>query len=384
MFRKQGTAPLWTAPLLIVSATLFLGAMVPNLFVLAPRYLGDLGYDEGEIGGAMGAFNLCSLVVFPFVGLATARFGHARVLAAGCALCSLGGVLFAGSEHLVGFAAARAIQGTGFAAVMVGAGAYVAERAPLARMGEALGIAGVLTLTAQAVGPVVGEALLPLGWPVVFATAVVCGVLGGLVALALPPARRDTADVITPASSAWTILIAFGLAGVGFGAIWTFLADYTRQVGIAHTTWLFVPYVIAAVSTRLFLGSLADRVGRREAATPMLVGHAVILLVMVVLSAPWQLVLVGLVYGLCHGVYYPTLQAMIVERSGGRRGRAVASSTFAFGAGIVLSAYVLGPVARAAGYPMIYGIASAAGLVSAVLVARTPALVHAPREEERR
>ncbi len=356
---------------MIVSATLFLGAMVPNLFVLASKFLGARGYDEQQIGVIMGAFNLCSLVVYPLIGWATTRIGHARVLAIGNAVCCAGALMFARADGFVGFAAGRALQGIGFAGVLVAAGAYVAERAPLARMGQALGIAGVLTLTAQAVGPAVGEAILPFGWAVVFATGVVCSVLGGLVALALPPAHRDGATFVGERASVWPILVATALAGSGFGAIWSFLADYTRQVHIEHTTSFFVPYVIAAVSTRLFLGSLADRIGRRQAAAPAVAGHAAILLVMIVLSSPWQLVLVGLVYGLCHGIYYPTLQAMVVERSGGRRSWAVASSTFAFGFGIVVSAFALGPVARAAGYPAIYAIASAAGAVGAILVART-------------
>ena len=32
-------------------------------------------------------------------------------------------------------------------------------------------------------------------------------------------------------------------------------------------------------------------------------------------------------YGLCHGIYYPTLQAMVVERAGGHPGRAITAST---------------------------------------------------------
>jgi predicted MFS family arabinose efflux permease len=68
-------------------------------------------------------------------------------------------------------------------------------------------------------------------------------------------------------------------------------------------------------------------------------------------------------------MYYPALQAMIVERGGEARARAIAASTFAFGLGIVLGAFALGAVARAAGYPVIYLIAAAAGACAAVVVA---------------
>jgi MFS family permease len=362
--------PLWSRPLGVVMATLFLGSMVPNLFVIAPRYLGVRGFDEQEIGVVMSAFNLTALAVLPGIGWLVARFGHARVLSLGSLVCAAGAAVFWMSSDAIGFTLGRALQGIGFSAVLVGAAAYVAETAPLARMGEALGLSGVLTLAAQAAGPALGEALLPLGWETVFGAAVVGGVAGAAVALALPPARRVDPAAIEAPTRAAAILTATGLAGVGFGAIWIFLADYTRQVGIERTSWFFTPYVVAAISTRLVLGRLADRIGRRQAAVPALAGHALILLVMVPLEAAWQLVVVGIVYGLCHGIYYPTLQAMVVERSGGRRSRAVAASTFAFGFGIIVAGFGLGAVARAWSYQAIYPVASAAGLVAVALVVR--------------
>jgi MFS family permease len=355
--------------------TLFLGAMVPNLFVLTSRFLGGRGFDEQEIGIVMSAQNLTALAITPAIGWLVARLGHARALALGCAVTAAGAAVFLVADEVVGYAIGRALQGLGFSAVLVGGAAYVVEIAPPARLGEALGVSGVLTLAAQAVGPAIGEAILALGWDALFGAGVVFGFAGAAVALRLPAARHHhEAGAIVPASPAAAILVAIGLAGMGFGAIWMFLADYVHDVGIARTTWFFVPYVIAAIATRLFLGDLSDRIGRRQAAAPALAGHALILFGMAVVSAPWQLVGIGLIYGLCHGVYYPTLQAMIVERSGGRRSRAVAAATFAFGAGVIVAGVALGAVARAWGYPAIYPIASAAGVVATALIATSKSL----------
>jgi MFS family permease len=345
--------------------------MVPNLFILTPRYLGARGYDEQDIGLVMSAFNLTALLMVLVTGRLVAELGHARTLGLGCAITAVGAAVFLAADGAPGFAAGRALQGVGFSAVLVGAAAYVAETAPLDRLGEALGLSGVLTLAAQAAGPAIGEAIVPLGWDVLFGAGVGFGLAGAAVALTLPAVTREDGAAITPATSAAPILIATGLAGMGFGAIWNFLADYLSDVGIARTTWFFVPYVVAAISTRIFLGHLSDRIGRRQAATPALVGHALILVAMAVVTRPWQLLGIGLVYGLCHGIYYPTLQAMIVERSGGRRSRAVAAATFAFGAGVIVAGVGLGVVAKRWGYPTIFPIAAAAGVVAAVLVARS-------------
>jgi MFS family permease len=358
-----------TPALVLVSVTLFLGAQVPNVFVLSPRFLGDRGYHEDEIGVVMGAFNLASLAMSPAVGWLCMRFGHARVMASGCLVAAAGAAVFALSDGAPGFATGRALQGVGFAGRLVGASAYVAETAPPGRLGEALGLAGVLTLAAQAVGPVISAILRDAsGWDAVWWFGCGAGVAGAAVAIALPPAARHETIDDGPRGPAMATLAATVLAGVGFGAIWTFLADHGPRAGVASVTPFFVAYVIAAVSVRLFLGTLSDRIGRRAAAAPALVGHAVILIGMALLGATWHLVVIGLVYGFCHGVYYPTLTALVVERSGGRRSRAVAASTFAFGAGVTGAAFALGPVAKAFEYPVIYVIASVCGAAAAALV----------------
>ena len=361
--------PLVTPALVLVSVTLFLGAQVPNVFVLSSRFLGDRGYHEDEIGVVMGAFNLASLVVSPIVGWFCMRFGHARVMAVGCVISAAGAAAFAFSDGPVGFATGRALQGFGFAGVLVGAAAYVAETAPPGRLGEALGLAGVLTLAAQAVGPVIAAILRDtVGWSAVWWFGAGAGVAGAAVAIALPPVARHAAADDGPRGPAMAPIAATVLAGVGFGAIWTFLADHGPEAGAAYVTPFFVAYVVAAIFVRLVMGTLSDRIGRREAAAPALLGHAVILVGMAGLGATWHLVPIGLVYGFCHGVYYPTLQAVVVERSGGRRSRAVAAATFAFGAGVTGAAFALGPIAKAFGYPAIYLVAAACGAAAAALV----------------
>lgn len=357
-----------------VMITLLLGAGVANLFVIAPRFLGAMGYDKRQIGVVMGAFNLASLAMSPLVARLLARLGFARVIAGGCALAAVGAAVFAQVDTLAGYAAARAIQGAGMACLTIGAAAYVAESSPIERLAQALGAAGVLTLVAMALGPALAQLIHDhAGWPWVWRAGVISGAAAVLTTLRLPPAMRHDGPAPAAGATAWDALIATGLAGVGFGAIWSFLADYGPRVGVPRVTAFFTAYVVAAITARLFLGGLSDRLGRATVARPALVGHALALAGMSQLGATWHLIVVGAVYGLCHGVYYPTLQALVVERAGGARGAAIATSTFAFGLGLVGAAFGLGPVARAWGYPTIYAIAAGAGLVAALLLTATPA-----------
>lgn len=361
---------LLTPAMWLIGVVLFLGALVPNLFVLAPRYLAARDYDAQQIGVIMSGFNLAALFAMPLSGRLTEVFGHRALLAGGCLVAALGAAMFELAGGAVAYTVARCIQGLGFATVLVVAAAYVAEIAPERRLAQALGVSGVLTLASQAAGPAVGEALQhAAGWRAVFFAGVVAGVLGAIVAVALPPARARAASSTPPAFGAWPVLIATALAGFGFGAVWSFLSDYATRVHLTAVTPFFAAYVLAAVSTRLGLGHLPDVLGHRRVAVPALLGHGVALAAMSQLGAAWHLVAIGAAFGLSHGFYYPTLQAMVLERSAVARPRAIAAHSMAFSAGIVVSSLGLGPVATALGYPSIYVVAAAGGVAAAVLVA---------------
>jgi MFS family permease len=361
---------LMSRAMMVVAAVIFMGAMVPNLFVLAPRYLAERGHDEQQIGFIMGGFSIASLLTMPVAGRVSDLLGHRLVMIVGCAIAAAGSLLFEHADQTVTFTLARATQGMGFACVLVSGSSYVAEIAPPRRLAQALGLAGMLALCSQAAGPLVGELIEEAaGWPWVFRGGAIGGGSGAVLAVFIVPTatRRGGSD---GAVSALPILVATALASFGFGAVWVFIADYVGRVGIGTVTPFFVPYVVAAIAVRIFAGHLADRWGRRAVAVPALLLHGSALLAMAHLGNGWQLAAIGAMFGVAHGFYYPALQALVVERSAGARSRAVAASTSAFGFGIVSAAFGLGPVARLVDYPAIYLISAATGGLAAALVWR--------------
>ncbi len=355
----------------LIAVVLLLGALASNLLIPASAYLGGLGFDQGQIGLVMGAFNVASLASMLLIGRVIARLGHGPVLAMASVAIALGALTFGLADALPMFAAGRALQGLGLGALLVAAGAYVVEISPPARLGEALGISGILTLTAQAAGPSLADALhRAASWSAVFWTAAVVGVLAILPALRLSPVTSAQATGRAALRRAWAALLATAGAGLGYGAIWTFLADYARRLGGVSVAWFFAPYVVGAVFSRVALGGLADRRGRAPVSALALIGHVGAFALLAMARGPLHLVLVGVVYGVCHGLYYPAMQALVVERAGGTRRTAVAAAVLAYGLGIVAAAWGLAPLARAAGYPTFYGVAAAVGAGSALLVWR--------------
>jgi MFS family permease len=362
-----------TVPFVLVTVAVFLGALSPNLFVLASRYLADRGYDPDHIGVVMSAFSIGSLTMMPWVGRIIQHGRRALVLCVGCAVGGLGCAAFELAGDIPGYFAARLIQGAGFAAVLVSGSAYVAESAPRERLAQALGFAGVLTLASQAAGPAFGELIVDhAGWPWLFWSGAIAGALGAGIGAFLPAIRdgdRNGDDAATPAVRARGAVIAMGLAGFGFGAVIGFIAAYSDDAGVGKVNPFFWAYVAAAVTARLTMGHLADRFGRRATAAPALVGHAIALAALSAIGATWHLVAIGAVFGLSHGIYYPSLQAQIVESARhDARSRAVAASTLAFGGGVFAAILGLGFVADALGYPAIYLLAAGAGVCAAATV----------------
>ena len=81
---------------------------------------------------------------------------------------------------------------------------------------------------------------------------------------------------------------------------------------------------------------------------------------------------IGVAFGLAHGIFYPTFNALAVEQSGEHeRGKAMALFNGAFNVGYSCGVFGFGIVADRAGYPPVFTLAAAAaGLGFLVLLTR--------------
>jgi MFS family permease len=370
------TAALLSPTFVLICVVLWLGAHAPNLLVLLPRHLRAAGLGEAEIGIVMGSFALASIAAMPASADLSDRAGRRAPIVAGLVLCGLSCVLLNFVSSLPGFLVARVGAGAGWGAVLVGASIVVAELAPPGRLAQALGIAGVLTLVAMAVGPSLGEVLVArvgfTGLFVVASSLCAAAVIGAFFLPSGGALAHATGKGLTFAPAMRRPLAAAFLCSAGFGAIVSFLADSTALVGIRSVAGFFNGYVALAIFARLACGTWADRFGRVRIIVPAFAGQALALGALAFARAGWQLVPIGALYGFAHGLYYPALMALTVERApGAKRARAIASFNFAFSAGIAGSAVVNGFVAERFGYPAVYLLCGSAALLSIPLIAGT-------------
>jgi MFS family permease len=360
----------------------FFAANAPNLFIVVPRYLRTLGFDKGAIGAIGAAYSVASLTVMPLWARAAERISGRTPIVFGMLLCGLGCIGFELVHTFPLLCLARVLMGAGWSGVLVGSSFCASELAPPGRMAQALGAAGVLTLVALALGPLVGEALAAsVGWVWMFRTAALASLTGAALGLGLPRLRRrvttldDTGRADASAAGPWIFasarpLAAMVLVAMGYGAVVFFLADDMTLLGHYSITPFYNAYMICAVLVRLFAGSLSDRVGRHPVVMPSLLGQALALAALALVTRGWQLWPIGAVFGVTHGLYYPALQALIIERApAARRARAAASGNFAFASGMSLAGFGGGALAQGFGYPAVYATVAGAALVAMLVTA---------------
>ena len=349
------------------------------MFHLLARHLRALGADEAGIGAIMGCFGVASVLMIPLTGSFTGRWGRRPFVVAGyslTAIVSFAWLLFPSLSWAL--AALRALQGAAFAWTLVGSATMVVDLAPPGRLAQAIGLFGASGLVTNALGPTLAEALASrMGFAAVFAVA---GALG-LIAVALlgwvPETHSAESEAVpTPILSLALRrgprgpLLASLIGATGFGSVFVFLADYAPTAGVPHVSPFFLAFTAAALAVRLFAGGLSDRVGRLRVALPAYLVASLAVTAMAGVGATWHLVALAVVLGTSHGLYYPALNALVLERvDAPLRGKAMALYSLSFNVGVMLSSFGYGLLAKALGYRPMYLFAGVAVLIATAMLA---------------
>ena len=292
---------------------------------------------------------------------------------------ALGGLaLFATATALLPLAASlgallalRAVQGVGWGFATTAIASLVADLAPAARRGEAIGIWGLAPTVAMALGPAAGGGLVRLGGaPAAFlGTAALFLVALGLVVPIAEPRHAATSSrkVSFPRGALLPCSVLF-LSSLSYGAIIAFV-PVELGPGPGRTGAYFGVYALSILLVRPFAGRLSDRHGRRTVVIPgLLVGAAGVALTGLA-RGPAALAVAAALYGIgISGLSFPALTAWTVDRSGEARGAAMAAFYGSYDLAIALGAFAFGPVYERFGFAAV-NLAGAAGIVSAAVLA---------------
>lgn len=379
-------------------ATLFLGLLCSivnlNLFALVPYYLELRGTSErfyGLAGGMLGLGGVGAMALFGSLADRTSR--RAAVLRA-LGVVSVGNLLALGAMdaapewYLVAIVLQGVMGGVGLPLVFV----WASELSPRERRTEAFAWLGIAGLTGDALGPLLGEALLstqpvpdsPEAFRAVFVAAILVWPLSVAFFLAAPdaaPPAPDTAERglagLLRLPELRLTLIATVAFGGALGVMASLGKNFVASIGLSFVTVLLAAHATGAVLARLCLSWILQRFSPAQLVLRGFFGVAASMVLLALTRGYGLLALSGLVYGVSHGVLFPSLMSRLVDFGGtGTAGRAATlyMGTFSLGMGLwpTLAGFVLGRV----GFPPLF-LLIALGCVLSALLCRRAEQAHA-------
>jgi predicted MFS family arabinose efflux permease len=268
------------------------------------------------------------------------------------------------------------VQGIAFSMAFVSGAALAVDQAPPERLAQALGLFGVSMLTMNAIAPIVVELLaMRVGWGPAFATAAAGAGVCALLSRFLHERPHSAPDDAGPRSllrvgrrpEQLRAACVIALVGSCFGSLFVFGQLHAIESGLREVRVLFAAYALAALGVRLFFGGVGDRFGRIRVSTIALVVYAVGAFAMTELGRI-GLAPIGAVFGLAHGLFYPTYNATVVDGAPpDERGKIVALFQAWFNVGMGIGSFGLGVLAERAGYPAVF-LVSGCGILLALAI----------------
>ncbi|ANY68370.1 multidrug MFS transporter [Paenibacillus sp. BIHB 4019] len=359
----------------------------PIINIVVPLRGKDEGASNGEIGMMMGAYMLTSMLLRPWAGNVVARFGPQFVLR----LLLLANFIILALYSLLGlewYFLLRALQGVTTAFFSLALQMGIVDTLPEKERSQGLSLYLLAGMLPTVVLPMAALYLWNWGELHTFAAAMlIIGIAAGFVGYSSPlPSRlassstgAKTSSTLAQLNQLWSnraflvCSIAMLIASIGFGAVVTFIALYTKQSGVGDAgIYLMIQAGIIVVS-RFALRTKLPSDGKWPAGLTislllcMTIGTELLAL-SIDLGAAYMYVAAGLI-GLGMALLYPTLMTYLtfVLPAASRNtliGLFIAMSDL----GVVLGNMAMGPVADHLSYSVMYSMCALLLLAAAAVV----------------
>lgn len=388
-----GRAPgrLYTPEFAFACGFYLTGGLSLALFPLFPLFVKRIGGSETTIGLVLGVGAAASVAARPAIGVLLDRIGRRRVLFAGNLANAASWIPFLfvtapGPWLYVWTTLHDVVWGALFAAYFT----YAADLVPPARRAEGIAVFGVAGMTANGLGPMVGEAVIArVGFPAYFGTAIAFALAATAMALwvvdrpatVAPPEGSVVRGLMALGRSPGLrrVFVASAVLGAAINAAFFFVAPFTRQLGLERAGPFFAAYAGTSIVIRLFGRRALDLMGPHRVSVPGFTVFAVGLAGLALLpyadasASTAILVATGIAGGAGHGSLFPVLNALAIGRApAAMQGAVVSLHTAALDFGAVLGTPLCGAVADAAGYPTMYVVMGIACWVGLVLMVTDP------------
>jgi MFS family permease len=356
-----------------VAANLFFFASFQWIYVTLPGYIQEIGGDAAQIGLAFGLATLSAIAVRPFLGTVVDRWGRKVVLLIGAGIFCLVAALYTLADSIWPLLAVRLLLGVGMAAFTTAYTALVADLAPPARRGEAVGLSGVTNNLGMLFAPALGAAVQARwGYASHFWVAAGIAAVSFLFILPVKEPRPQASDEqagpgfwrVARLEPVWTAAIGGTGLAVAYGVSVSFMPPLAAERGLTAAGGYFTAFALAVISAQAGAGWLSDRIGRRAVAIPGMVAAVLSAGLLGLAGSNEALLVAGVGLGLSWGLVRAGLDTAVVDAVPPRaRGTALSVLYTLFDAGIGLGSFGLGLVAGVQGYAMAFYVGAGWALV---------------------
>ena len=253
--------------MLLFSANFLMAFAFYLLMPTLPFYLISVWHlDKGMAGLVLASYVIASIASRPFSGYFVDRFSRKMLYIISYILFVLmfGGYIIAGA--LILFVIFRFTHGIIWGTLTTASNTLVIDITPSSRRGEAIGIFGLSSNIAMAIGPMTGLLLYEkLPFDYIFYTAALTGLVG--VLLALPMKVRERPKFVHEPLSFDRFVLLKGIPSginlilitVSYGMIFSFSAMYGKENNIPNPGVFFIIMAVGIMFSRMFGGKLVDR-----------------------------------------------------------------------------------------------------------------------------
>ncbi|MGF6352374.1 putative MFS family arabinose efflux permease [Paenibacillus sp. 4624] len=355
--------------IMLANALLFMAfeMLLPTL----PLFVSSLGGNASQIGLVTGIFMFSAILIRPFTSVLATKMNKKFLLIIGIAICALATGAYYLSSGIGIILVLRVIHGFGFGLATTYFATIATENIPKSRRGEGMGYFGVGETVAISVGPLIGTSLLlQYNYQSLFLGGM-CILLLALLMTVFVSRNSQTESEDNPsghlAASVKLIekkvlfpSLLILMVGVAAGSIMSFVALFAAEKGFSNIAWFFFIVAIASFVVRLFSGTMFDRLGPGSVLLPSAVFAIAGLLVLILSQNQIHFLIAGALYGFGFGAIFPAIQTWcvnLVEEH--EHENAMASFFNFFDLGIGGGSLVLGLVASAFSYAVVYTISIA-------------------------
>ncbi len=348
----------------------FFLVLAMTLFVFFPVFFENVTTSKSRIGVIMGIHSLMAILVRPWFGKMIDLRGRKKMALFGMAIL----ILVVPGFHLIRNAGLypmvlRALTGIGWGIAATASITICLDLMPERRLAKSLGIVGASSLICSAIGPILGEEIVHhWGFGALFNVSLIFFVLAficvSVTKEAVYPRMNEASSMGKMKGKPFLrsmipLTVLLMMHGAVRGAVVNFIALFSRSVPLDRAGPFFLSYSTAAIATRLLLGDLSDRIGRKKVIFPALAVVSLNLVMISQIRSVEMLILTGFVAGFGQGMIFPALCAYVVDFIGrARQGLAIAIYLTLFDCGMGLGSAFFGWISDLAGYRMMYILSS--------------------------